>query len=133
MLLFLGAGITRAGDRSLLDDLTAQLVARGGLDPAATSSFPDVAQTYEDDRSRNALIQFVRDRVEGLGDAPQTTHRLIAQLTTCTILTTTCFDHLLERAFAAAGHPPLSVIGDSDVAFSDERKTLLYKLHGAID
>jgi hypothetical protein len=77
MLLFIGERIARdAAGRAVLDQLTAQLAARCGLE-AETHTFPDAAQAYEDDKGRQSLVQFIRDQLEALGDAvmPRDAHR----------------------------------------------------------
>lgn len=134
VLLFIGERIVRdAAGRAILDQLVAQLAARCGITDTEDLAFPEVAQAYEDDKGRQALVQFVRDQLEALGDEPQQTHRLIAGLTDCTVLTTTCLDRRLERAFEEAGRPLDVIIGNLDVAFEDGRKARLYKLRGSVE
>lgn len=131
-LLFIGERISRDGTGRVLADLMAeQMVARAGLDPEHYSAFSETAQAYEDKFSRNDLIQFVRDQLETHGDRPQPVHRLIASLTSCKVLVTTCIDQRLEQAFQEAGRPLDIVIGTRDVAFEDERNAQLYKLRGS--
>src|SRR5689334_8987162 len=104
VLLFFGERVVRdAGGQVVLDQLTAQLAARGGLPDAEDTAFPEAAQLYEDTAGRQALIQFMRDQFEALGDEPQPAHRLIAGLIYCNLNVTTCLDRRLERAFAEAG------------------------------
>ena len=131
VLLFIGERVVRdAQGRAVLDQLTAQLAARCGLGEAETHTFSEAAQAYEDDKGRQSLVQFLRDQLEALGDEPQRAHRLIARLTDCNVLVTTCPDRRLERAFEEAERPLDVVIGNLDVAFEDERKARLYKLRG---
>lgn len=132
VLLFVGERIVRdAQGQVVLDQLTAELLARCGIDGAYT--FPEAAQAYEDSKGRQALVQFLRDQLEALGDAPQKSHRLIAALTDCQVLATTCLDRRLERAFAEADRPLDLIIGNLDVAFEEERKAQLYKLRGSLE
>src|SRR5262249_17267770 len=88
---------------------------------------------YEDAAGRQALIQFVRDQFEALGDEPQPVHRLIAGLLSCNVLVTTCLDGRLERALTEAGRRPHVITDNVDVAFDDERTPQLYRLRGALD
>jgi hypothetical protein len=114
--------IRDADGHVLIDRLAEQLAARCETDIAADRSFPEVAQVYEAEKGRQALIQFVRDQLEQLANQPQSIHRLIAGLTDCSVLVTTALDRSIERAFADLG-PPLDVIvGNLDVAFEDERR-----------
>jgi hypothetical protein len=78
-------------------------------------------------------VQFVRDQLESLGDEPQPVHRLIAKMTDCNLVATTCLDRRLERAFEEAGRPLDVIVGVPDVAFEDERKAQLYKLRGSLE
>lgn len=135
VLLFIGERITRDADgHAVIDHLTTELAARcDDVDDADNVSFPEVAQAYQDTRGSQALVQFIRDQLAVDGDAPQTDHRLIAGLTDCDVLATTCIDHHLETAFAEAGRPLNVVIGNVDVVFEDAHKTTLYKLRGTLE
>ncbi|MCP4543143.1 MAG: SUMF1/EgtB/PvdO family nonheme iron enzyme [Chloroflexi bacterium] len=134
VLLFIGEHILRnTEDKAIIDLLTSELAARCDVADEGTLSFPETAQAHEDQKGRHALVQFLRDRLDEQGDAPQQAHHVIAGLTTCRLLATTCLDRRLERAFEQAERP-LDVITDNvDVAFEDERKAQLYKLRGSLD
>jgi HEAT repeat protein len=132
VLLFVGEHIVR--DAQILSHrLAERLAARFAPPPAVPLSFPEVAQDYEEQHGRYALVQFVRDQLASLGDEPQPEHRLIAGLTSCKLLVTTCIDRRLERAFAEAGRPLDVVVNDLDVPFIDERKARIYCLRGSLD
>lgn len=134
VLLFIGKEIVRDADGQVfIDKLASHLAERSQLIEAAMLSFPEIAQAYEDERGRNLLIQFLRDQFTTLGDKPQPTHNLIAKLTTCKILVTTCLDQKLERAFEEASRPLNVIVHASDIPFEDEHKTQLYRLHGRLD
>lgn len=134
VLLFIGDRITRdAGGQIFIDQLATHLVNRCTVNDPDDYTFPEAAQAFADERGRHALVQFVRDHLETLGDEPQPVHRLIASLTACKILVTTCIDRRLERAFEEAGRPLNVIIGNVDVAFEDERKCQLYKLRGSLE
>src|SRR5512144_1964326 len=91
VLLFVGERVVRdVSGQVALDQLTDQLAARGGLSDAQDTAFPEAAQLYEDAAGRQALIQFLRDQFEALGDEPQPAHRLIAGLSDCHLIVTTC-------------------------------------------
>jgi hypothetical protein len=134
VLLFVGERVVSdASGQVVLDQLTTQLAARARLADAEDIAFPEAAQLYEDSAGRQALIQFLRGQFEALGDEPQPAHRLIAGLSDCHLIVTTCLDRRLERAFAEAGRPLDVIIGTVDIAFEDERKPRLYRLRGALD
>jgi AAA+ ATPase superfamily predicted ATPase len=133
-LLFIGERITRdAEGQAVIDRLVAQLAALCNVLDEGELSFPEVAQAYEDEKGLQALVQFLHDQLEELGDEPQQAHRLIAGLTDCNVLATTCLDRRLERAFEEARRPLDVIIGNVDVAFEDERKARLYKLRGSVE
>ena len=134
VLLFIGERIARDADgQALIDRLTAQLAARCQIAGPGERSFPEVAQDYEYEKGRQGLVEFVLERLGEWGDEPQRAHRLIASLTPCDVLVTTCLDRRLEGAFAQAGRPLDVVIGNVDVAFEDQRKAQLYKLRGSVE
>ncbi len=134
VLLFIGERITRDVEgQAAIDRLVVKLAVRCDVAGEGELSFPEVAQAYEDEKKRQALVQFIRDQLEELGDEPQHAHRMIAWLTDCNVLATTCIDQRLERAFAQAKRPLDVIIGNIDVAFEDERKAQLYKLRGSVE
>lgn len=135
VLPFIGERIVRdAAGRVHLDQLTAALADRCGITDAEALSFPEVAQVYEDEKGRQALIQFLIDRLEMLGHEPQPAHHLIVGLTShCKVLITTGLNRLLEHAFEDADRPLNTIIGNVDVAFEDESRVKLYKLRGSLD
>ncbi len=133
VLLFVGERLSRdSAGELVLDRLTAELAERAGLD-ADLLSFPEVAQAYEDARGRQALVEFVSSRVAALGDEPQSTHRLIAGLTQCSVLVTTTLSGRVERAFREAGRRLQVVVRNDDIPFEDEQVAQLFKLRGALD
>ncbi len=112
VLLFIGERITRdVEEQAIVDRLAAQLAARCTIADAGGLPFPEAAQAYEDEKGQQALMQFLRDQLEELGDEPQQAHRLIAGLTDC-------LDRRLERAFEEVGRPLDVVIGAVSTAFS---------------
>jgi hypothetical protein len=134
VLLFIGEHIARDVDRGIVIDwLTAELADRCGLSEEGHLGFPEVAQAYEDDKGRHELVQFMRDQLEELVDEPQPIHHLIAGLTDCNVLVTTCLDCCLERAFERSGRLLQVIIGNVDVAFEREGSATLYKLRGSLD
>ena len=134
VLLFIGERLVRDGHGEvLLDQLVLELVERAGLEAQTEYSFPEAAQAYEDKVGRQALVQFIRDRLEEEGDEPQKPHRLIADLSECMVLATTALNRRIERAMEEKSRPLAVVTGQVDIAFSDENKATLYKLRGTLD
>ncbi|MEZ4735959.1 MAG: SIR2 family protein [Caldilineaceae bacterium] len=134
LLLFIGEEIMQdVNGQVVIDQWSTTLATRCHANHPEEYSFAEAAQAYEDEMNRHALVQFVRDELARLGDEPQRVHRLIAELTPCNVLVTTCFDRCLERAFAEAGRPLDVIIGNVDVAFEEEQKPQLYKLRGSVE
>lgn len=134
VLLFVGERIVRSAEgRAFIDHVAAELAARCGIAEGGLPPFPEAAQAYEDQKGRQALVQFVRDSWEQLGDEPQRAHHLIANLTNCNVLATTCVDRRLEQAFREAGRSLDVIVGSVDLAFEDEHKARLYRLRGSLE
>lgn len=134
VLLFIGEETARDRDNRVVDELiAAELSARLNLSKTELLSFPEIAQLYEDEQGRHALVQFLLRRYEALGgDEPQELHRLVAGLASWRVLVTTCLDGRLERAFEEAIRPLDVVVGTLDVAFEESERTQLYKLRGSL-
>jgi Cdc6-like AAA superfamily ATPase len=134
VLLFVGERIVHdAEGRAVIDRLAAQMAARSGLTADGEWSFPEAAQAYQDEEGRQALMQFLCDELEVLGDEPQPIHGLITELADCKVLATTCLDRRLERALQNRGCPVSVVIRNEDVPFADERGVQVYKLRGSVE
>lgn len=132
--LFVGERLNRDIEGNVaVDRLTAELVARCGLREEDSLTFPQAAQAYEYNRSRHALVQFMRDQIEALGDEPQPVHHLIASLEQIEVLVTTSLTDRLERAFEAAKRPYEVVMGDVGVTLRRGDKVTIYKLRGSLD
>lgn len=135
VLLFVGERISRDVEGvTVIDHLTEELLSRcGDVANKGEMIFSEAAQLYEDEMGRQALVQFLRERLEISRDTPQTAHRLIARLSSCNLLVTTCLDQRLERAFRELGRPLDVIVGNIDIAFEEEHKTKLYKLRGSLE
>lgn len=134
VLLFMGELLVRDADGQVtVDRLTHQLAARCGIPDREILSFPEVAQLYQDEKGRHALIQFLRNQLEAIGNEPQHVHSLVAGLCSFSVLISTSLSSHLEQAFEAANRSLDVIIGNVDVAFEDEQKARLYKLRGSLD
>lgn len=134
VFLIIGERIVRnAGGQVVVDRLAFELATRCKANKPTAYTFADAAQVYEEQEGRQALVQFVRDHWEALGDEPQEIHHLIARLTQCKLLATTCLDRRLERAFEQAKRPLDIITGNEDVPFQDDLKANLYKLRGSLE
>lgn len=133
VLLFAGEGVKR-GCLPSLAELAQELGQRCDYPPGEPLTFPRIAGYYELVRDRNSLITFLRDRLDVESLQPSQAHELIAQLESRPqTIVTTCYDRLLEQALRQADIPYVAVVGNEDVAFAEERKTLLVWMWGVLD
>lgn len=108
--------------------LTTQLASEGGLD--ARQSGPQVAQEYERRFGRVQLIEAVRRALHVDDARPGRSHLALSQLPFDTVYTTN-FDLLLETAYAAAGRPFRSLVGELQLPFhAGQTATSIIKMHG---
>lgn len=95
-------------------------------------SFVQIAQQYEMEFGRPALISYIRDRLNSSDRAPLQIYRNLVRLPFRVIITT-CLDDQLENALRDAHQPFTSIIRNTDVAYQDENKTLLVKMYGDLE
>jgi HEAT repeat protein/energy-coupling factor transporter ATP-binding protein EcfA2 len=114
-------------------ELARQLSKRCDYPANEPETLRRVAGYYElTTGDRHSLIDFLRDRLDGSELEPSRSHRLIARLRP-RVVVTVCYDRLLERALREEAVPYTPVVGNEEVAYSDESKTLLVWLWGVID
>jgi hypothetical protein len=133
VVLFCGAGIS-AGPGGLPSggQLTRELAERADLGDVSGMGLPEVAQAYELKMGYQSLVQYVIKRIDDPKYSPLRTHHLIAALPFNKVITTN-WDNLLEEALRQARKPFVKAVRDADIAFADEEKVLLIKLHGSIE
>lgn len=131
VLLFVGEGINR---RSLPSsaELAAELAQRCDYPAEEPLTLPRVTGYYELVRDRPNLVTFLLDRLDIQGLGPARAHQLIAHLRPRTIVTT-CYDRLLEQALQEINQPYTAIVGNTDVAFAEENKTMLVWIWGVLD
>jgi hypothetical protein len=133
ILLFAGEGVNRHRLPSSAE-LAQELAGRCNYPSGEPLTLPRVAGFYELVRDRNSLITFLRDRLNTENLQPSQAHELIAQLEPRPrTLVTTCYDRLLEQALRQADIPYVPVVGNQDVAFAEESRTLLIWIWGVLD
>jgi hypothetical protein len=89
----------------------------------------DVAQRYEEQFDRHALIAALRDWIKETSNRSYPIYDTVARLPVEAIITT-AYDDRLELALRAAGKSPVVVINDFDVSFIGADKVLVLKLEG---
>jgi hypothetical protein len=133
VVLFCGAGISMGtGGLPSGWQLSQELAERAELGDVSGMALPEVAQAYELKLGYQSLIQYVINHIDDPKYLPLRTHQLIATLPFNKVITTN-WDNLLEEALRQAGQPFVKVVRDADIAFADEEKVLLIKLHGSIE
>ncbi len=128
-VLFVGVGLSMEAGLPSGDELITPLADRINL-PANQRDDPfKVAQFYENQRGRNALISYIKDLTDTTGKLPTANHRRLARLGISTWITTN-FDDLLEQTLRAAGVRFKTVVRDSDLSYASAGQLMLIKLHG---
>lgn len=130
VLLFVGQGIN---DQLLptVSELAQELAERCEYKDELRH-FPRVAGYYEMVQDRHSLIRFLRERLDTSKTQPSLAHRLIAHLKPRMIVTT-CYDRLLERALGEAKQPFVTVVGNAEIAFLEQNRTVLLWVWGVLD
>ncbi len=133
IVLFCGAGISVSeGGIPTGTQLAQELAGRCGLDSTTGMSLPEIAQVYELQFGHHSLIALIAGWIDDPRHQPLRAHRLIAVLPFQCIITTN-WDTLLEQALEQARTPFIKVVRDSEVAYADQSRVLLIKLHGSIE
>ena len=134
-VLFLGPSIS-VGTSKEHGLPSAEILAK---DLAKRCEYPEVdfhlakvAQYFELEKGRQALLQYVMDMINDYRYSPLRAHRLIARLPFKVIVTTN-YDRLLEQELESRRLPYTRVVRNEEIAYIDERKLLLVKMHGTID
>jgi tetratricopeptide (TPR) repeat protein len=113
----------------LADELAALCGYRGRF-----RSLPQIAQVFERERDRFALVDYLRERLDGPDYRPLPVHELIARIP-FSMIVSGGWDTLLERALQGQQVRFHTVRRNLDLpyAHSGEKQLLLYKLYGSID
>ena len=135
VLLFVGEQVTRddVDGQNIYERMRIELSGLCGIDLVTNPTFSQLAEEFVALRGRSVLLQFIRERLGTFAEQPQAIHHLIANLTSCKVLVTTCLDNRLERALATAKRPLNVLTSNIDLAFTDEHKAQLYRLRGSLE
>jgi len=134
-VLFLGSAIvacTEDGEPMHRWEEIAWLLAELSGYPEEEWPLPKVAQYYEMVNGRQALLDFLVERLDDPRFIPCPTHHLIAQLPFPMIITT-AMDLLLDQALRQAGRRVQKVVTRADVAGFDPKATVVIKLLGDME
>jgi hypothetical protein len=133
IMLFCGAGISiSANGLPSSGQLVQELAQRANLGDASKLDLPAVAQAYAGKKGIQNLIAYITDRIDNPRYKPLRTHELIAELP-FKYLFTTNWDNLQEKALERAGKAYHKVVKDTDLAFADEEKVMVVKVHGSVE
>jgi hypothetical protein len=121
----IGAGLPSWG--KLVDALAQELE---GI-PSGTTA-PDLAQYYLNEHGKNRLVTRLREELNTFHLRPTPSHAELARVRV-PVMVTTNFEDLLEQALHQAQRPFTLVVEDYEVAFADQRRLLLVKLHGDLN
>lgn len=127
VVLFVGPGLSRGAGLPSWTELIRPLAQE--IDVPADTDPLKIAQYYELERGRHALIQYVLDATDASNRQPTDTHFCLAQLPVQTWLTTN-YDDLIERAFSKRKTRYRKVVQDQDLPYLSSDETSLVKMHG---
>lgn len=130
LVLFIGADLPQPviGLPSC-QDLARELAAHYGLSPTeAWPAFCTLVQQAGRARRRD-VVQFLMERLETSGRAPQPFDLLLARLPV-NLFITTRYDDLLEKAFQTTQRPVQVVVTDLDASLRRADRATLIKLYG---
>lgn len=130
-VVFVGAELSQEaglpGWANMVRELAAELA---GCPPDA--DYRDVAQFYENEYGRQRLVARLRNWLDTADVHPTPVHEALVALPTSVIFTTN-YDDLLERALRVAKLHFTTVIGNVDASFWSTGRVQLVKLHGDLD
>lgn len=135
-VLFLGwtdSETDGVGESQVLNErVLAQLLADRVHYPGPIGPLHEVAEYFEVERGRQALIQYVCDVIEEYIDHPPGYYGAVIDLP-FNIIVSTSLDNLLKRMLQERGKRFVSIVRDEEISFIDDDKLLLVKLYGDID
>jgi len=135
LVLFIGAGVSKDAGLPLWNELVTPLRESLALPPSTDAI--EVAQRYVNAHGRLALVKYLEVTL-GRCEVPGPMHDALAQLPVSVVVTTN-YDQLLERAFERRGDQPVVIARDSDLthlikdpSIHDHRRPVVVKLHGCL-
>jgi nucleoside phosphorylase len=128
-VLFIGAGLAVGAGLPGWHALIAPLADRISLPEHLRGDLLKVAQHYEGQRGRQALISHIKERTDTSGKLPTKNYRRLLRLGIRTWVTTN-FDDLAEQALRQAHLRFKTVVRDSDLPYASADQLTLIKLHG---
>ncbi len=136
---FVGAGLSIGAGLPGQYQLASELAGRIGypLPPqewATAEALVDAAQAYINQEGQHSMVMFLKKRLDSTSKSPSGAHRALAQLPISLVFTTN-YDNLLERAYREANKPAQVVVRDESIPFMrrDPGSVNLVKLYGDLD
>jgi len=127
--IFVGAGLSQGAGLPGWNELLMPLADSIGLPAHLRADFLRVAQHYENQRGRQALISHVIEQTDTTGKRPTDNHRRLARLGVRTWVTTN-YDDLLEQTLREVGERFTTTVRDEDLPYTSTDAVTLVKLHG---
>lgn len=138
VVLFVGSGVSTSAELpdwpTLIRPWAAAVGARWPQNVAdlTANHLLAVAQFYENQRGRNALIRTLREALDTTALPPSPLHQYLPALPISTIFTTN-YDDLLERTWQAAKRKLNVIVSEAELAFWREDQVQLIKLLGDLN
>ena len=137
-VLFLGWAESEQDELSASHTLSKRVLAHRLAErvhyPHGVGPLVEVAEYFEDERGRHALVQYVCDVIEEYSDRPPGYYRAVMDIS-FNIIVSTSLDNFLQKLLQERKKPFVSVVREEEIPFSASvrEKLLLVKLYGDID
>lgn len=128
-VILVGAGLSRGAGLPGWDALLEPLADRISLPSHLRVDPLKVAQHYENQRNRQALLQHIVEQTDTTGTGPTENHHRLLHLGAHTWVTTN-YDNLIERTFQQADMRFTKMVRDQDLPYASADMVTLIKLHG---
>jgi len=128
-VIFVGAGLSQGAGLPGWSELLASLADSIDLPPHLRTDLLKVAQYYENQCGRQALVNHIIEQTDTTGKGPTDNHRRLLRLGARTWVTTN-YDDLIERTFRKADERFTKIVRDQDLPYASTDTVTLVKLHG---
>ena len=129
VVLLVGAGLSIGAGLPSWSELVSPLADTIRLEPHLRVNPLKVAQYFQNEEDRQALVDYVCRRTDTTGKDPTDVHRRLLRLPCKTWLTTN-YDDLLEKTLMGAHRKYRLVVRDVNLSYTSEDALTLIKFHG---
>lgn len=130
-ILFIGSGLSKSagfdGWKNLKEHLVSEIE-----DCPLDANFQEIAQYYLEEYGKQRLVKKIRDEMDSFNLEPTPAHEALTKLSVSIIFTTN-YDDLIEKALRGAGRKFDKVVTTADTNFWNTERIQLVKLYGDLE